>query len=886
MRPNVDSHWLLDIRICLFSLILSFSFYPPALGQTGAKSGTATYTTKFSPLLLKHLENKAGNEKIEIQLYIDSIGLPYLIKSLGSEFTIHHEYNGLAVAKGSLSKSQINDVAQQPFVQFIELERAPSVEFKQEGLDLTLNEVTMLHHQYPGLGGTGMSICIKENLFDTNDIDFKNRITSLELASTHVDMHATNMATISAGGGNSSHTAKGVAWDAYISSSDFIRLTPDPDQHFVSHNISVQNHAYGTGIENYYGMETFLYDESTNRLPWLVHVFSSGNIGDQTPSEGKYAGLAGLANITGQFKQSKNTITVGATDSLDQVVPLSSHGPAYDGRIKPEIVAYGHGGSSGAAAIVSGISILIQQAYMETFGELPPSSLVKAVLINTANDIGTKGPDFKSGFGSVNAINAIHSIYENRFMIQTLSEGETISIPFMIPGQLESAEFTIAWNDPAAEILSSKALVNNLDIELEYIASGERWLPWILSSFPHPDSLSGPASQGVDTLNNVEKITAEFLPSGNYLLHIKGEEIKSPSQEFSLSWQFNNENKFIWTFPSRDDHLLPGTKNIIRWNSNKTENGRIDFRRIGEDWTTLIADIDPGPGYFIWNAPSIHGLGQLSWISSDTVIFSDTFLITSPREPKVELLCADSLVIQWQDPGQSDSFQILRLGDRHLEHYKFTQDTFFVEHNPGFSGKYYAVAPVYDHLTGPPSYAFDYTQQGAGCFLDVFYLRHVLDGIAYFSAVLSAIDEIDFIVLQKLVNGSFTDVRILNPVDSAIVFLESEKLRIGVNDFRLKVVLNNGEEIFSQTERIYFAGDKEVLLFPNPVRASSDVTLITSGIDDFELIVYDMQGREISIQEHLESPFIFSSAGLSAGIYILQLISDDGSIYFDQLHVY
>ena len=325
---------------------------------------------------------------------------------------------------------------------------------------------------------------------------------------------------------------------------------------------------------------------------------------------------------------------------------------------------------------------------------------------------------------------------------------------------------------------------------------------------------------------------------------------------------------------------------MIRWNSNKSENGRIDFRSIGNDWISLATDIEPGPGYFIWNTPSFHSAAQLRWTTSDTVIFSDTFLITSPLEPKVELLCADSLVIQWHDPGESDNFAILRLGDRHLEHYKFTQDTFFVEHNPGLPGKYYAVAPVYDHLIGPPSYAFDYTQQGAGCFLDIFYLRHVLDGIAYFSAVLSAIDEIDFIVLQELENGSFSDVRILNPVDSSIVFLESENLKQGINDFRLKVVLNSGEEIFSQTERIYYTGNEDLLLFPNPVQSSSEITLITNSIDDFELRVYDMQGREISLHEHLESPFNFSTAGLSPGLYILQLISEDGSMYFDQLHIY
>jgi len=36
---------------------------------------------------------------------------------------------------------------------------------------------------------------------------------------------------------------------------------------------------------------------------------------------------------------------------------------AFDGRIKPEIVALGEDGSSGAAAIVSGIALLIRDAF-------------------------------------------------------------------------------------------------------------------------------------------------------------------------------------------------------------------------------------------------------------------------------------------------------------------------------------------------------------------------------------------------------------------------------------------------------------------------------------------------------------------------------------------
>ncbi|QKG51544.1 S8 family serine peptidase [Hymenobacter sp. BRD67] len=137
--------------------------------------------------------------------------------------------------------------------------------------------------------------------------------------------------------------------------------------------MSVQNHSYGTGIENYYGLEALGYDQQTRQLPTLLHVFSSGNSGTDASADGLYKGLVAVANLTGQFKMSKNSLAVGATDALGQVAALSSRGPAYDGRIKPELVAYGDAGSSDASALGSGAALLVQQAYRDSQGgTLPP----------------------------------------------------------------------------------------------------------------------------------------------------------------------------------------------------------------------------------------------------------------------------------------------------------------------------------------------------------------------------------------------------------------------------------------------------------------------------------------------------------------------------------
>lgn len=842
---------------------------------------------KLSPTLLNHLSYLSNEQFVRIELLVndtDAFTRSYNHQNPDATLFVQISKNHF-LCNLYLSKAQVLDLVKQDFVIALELVRVPLVELKQEGLDLTLNEVTLLHHEHPSLAGTNMVLSIKENLFDTMDIDFKNRIVRTDLASGQIKIHATNMASIAAGGGNSSPMAKGVAWDASISSSDFKNLFPDPDAHFVQHEISVQNHAYGTGIENYYGIESVAYDALTNRLPYLMHVFSSGNAGDQYPANGNYAGLA-WANLTGQFKQSKNTITAGATDSLNYILDLSSHGPAYDGRIKPEVVAYGHGGSSGAAAIVSGISLLIQEIYLKSFGELPPSSLVKATLINSARDIGAAGPDYKGGYGSVRAQEAVQTIEENHFMMNSVEQDGSGIFPIEFPPDLKTAKFTLVWNDPAAEPLSLKSLVNDIDMELEEVATGTKFYPWVLSAIPVEDSLMQTARKGLDTLNNIEQVTLESPSPGDYNIHIRGRSMKTSYQEFSLVWQFEKEKEFRWEFPTKDDHLNPAGKNTIRWKSTDVEPGIVEYRMIGENWAPIGSNVNPSSGYLMWNTPDNDGLAQLRWFNGDTMVVSDTFVISGPVEPKVVFVCPDSVMFRWQNPGSPDSFQILRLGLRHMEHYGYTKDTFYVEDNPDVNDPFYAVAAVYDNIVGPRSYSFDFNNQGAGCYLNVFYLRHVMDGKAFFAAELGLIEGIDSIVLQEKINGTFVTIKSLDQIGSTTLFFESGLLKQGINNYRLKIVLQNGVEIISQEEKVYYAGESDVLLFPNPASSDEEILLLTKTIEDFELRIFDLQGRLIYQANELSSPINLPGMRLQPGTYIVQINSGEGTFHFELLQIY
>lgn len=835
---------------------------------------------KMSPLLANEIHQSGWKTSHSLEIVVaDTMAFNNWCHNNHKTTSQAHQFIGHAfILQSDLTKSEILDLAFLPFVISMEMTRLPDVELKQEGMDYTLNEVTLARHIFPDVNGTGLTLSIKEELFDTADIDFKNRIVFTELSPPYIDLHATNMASIAAGGGNSDPTAKGVAWDVLITSSDFERLLPDDDNYFLDYQISVQNHAYGTGIENYYGIEAVAYDALCQRLPHLVHVFSAGNSGNQAPADGNYKDMTGWANLTGQFKQSKNTISVGATDSLHRIMSLSSRGPAFDGRIKPELVAYGHGGSSGAAAVVSGASVLLQDAYqLLHVGSLPPSSLIKALLINTAHDIGNKGPDFSYGFGSLRLTEAIDALTNQHFTINELLHNEQYATQIHVPAGTLGLKATVAWNDPPGEILSTKPLINDLDLVIINESTGEIFRPWVLNTDPHPDSLSALAKNGMDTINNVEQVSIDLPVEGNYLIQVFGTHIQTGSQEFAIAWKLTDDQNFEWTFPTASDYLVPHQHNLIRWRSSKESSSRIEYKPIGSaNWITITDNVEASSGSLKW-IPTFTGPVQLRWNDGIQLVESDTFLIATPLKPQVELVCADTFQLGWDNKEGADRFELFFLGERHLEQLTYTSDTIITL--PVGEITHIAVAPVFDQWSGPVSYAIDYRTQGVGCYLNTFYLDYVLNDIATMVARFGSIDQIETVTLEEKQGNDFVPLYTYTPGTATELEFESPPLKNGINLFRLSIVLQNGTMILSDTVQVYYNGGFTIYVFPNPVKFSESIKVLLDNQLEGEVVIFDMTGKKYFSGKPEENPFTIEKGQFPPGFYILSLYSDTGKIY-------
>ena len=191
------------------------------------------------------------------------------------------------------------------------------------------------------------------------------------------------------------------------------------------------------------------------------------------------------------------------------------------------------------------------------------------------------------------------------------------------------------------------------------------------------------------------------------------------------------------------------------------------------------------------------------------------------------------------------------------------------------SSVHYAVAPVVNNQSLTRSYTFNYNTQGVDC---------------YFKSFLSFLDE-DRSELQLSIgstyglrairfekrkgNGFETIIRSTN-LNQLNFTTTDTKLTKGTNYYRASLELINGKEINSQENAIYFMGEEKSLLYPNPLRRSGSLTILTDTISTFQII--DMMGRIVFQKEMIDSPENLSLIHLQNGLYIYRFLQRNKAV--------
>ncbi|MBC7421264.1 MAG: S8 family serine peptidase [Bdellovibrio sp.] len=200
------------------------------------------------------------------------------------------------------------------------------------------------------------------------------------------------------------------------------------------------------------------------------------------------------------------------SDNINGVSMFSSRGPTTDGRVKPEIVAPGtnilsvhsqqpgveplwglynndyawSGGTSMACPLAAGAAAVTRQFLIEKMNQpQPTSALLKAYLLHTAFDmypgqygeVGqakgqellTTRPNSDEGYGRVDMAKVVTLGTSGVLLIADnktgLATGESAEFTLNAPaaGKLQ---VNIVWTDAPGSVNASKALVNDLDLEV------------------------------------------------------------------------------------------------------------------------------------------------------------------------------------------------------------------------------------------------------------------------------------------------------------------------------------------------------------------------------------------------------------------------------------
>jgi hypothetical protein len=430
--------------------------------------------------------------------------------------------------------------------------------------------------------GTGVNVGIWDGGAVYRHKAFGNRLTIVENVNP-ID-HATHVAgTIAAAGSNKQ--ARGMAYGARLFSYDYNGDVPSEVASAIrNYGIIFNNNSWGylTGWEycywdqfgdyfwTWFGKTNFgRYTSEAAAYDKLIYnkdvtlVFSAGNDrGDDFIDWvyidavagyiywGLIMGQDGPYMTIGSNASAKNVVTVGATNGGKAMSSFSSWGPTRDGRVKPEVCApgvnlystlpdnkYGRmSGTSMAAPVVTGSLAVLCELWRNQTGEDPSNALLRNIIAITATDYGSRGPDYKYGFGVINVDKAAQLIAANQnggVIVEGVvnKSNRTQRYTLQLYGSPASRNVCLAWTDPPARPDAYQTLVNDLDLRV-IDPGGKTYYPWKLDG----DRPNKGAQTGNNDVDNIELVYLKNAKEGTWTIEVSASYFgKGSRQKFVLS---------------------------------------------------------------------------------------------------------------------------------------------------------------------------------------------------------------------------------------------------------------------------------------------------------------------------------------------------------------
>ncbi|MDG1333447.1 MAG: S8 family serine peptidase [Crocinitomicaceae bacterium] len=558
--------------------------------------------------------------------------------------------------------------------------------------------------------GSGVTVMMQDDGVIGPHIDYTGRIdqTNCSGCSTAAgNTHGDHVSGTIMGAGNLDPSNRGMAHGAdllvYGSGNGNYNDVPNL---YDNEEVVITSKSYSNGCNSGYTSLARQLDGQIYDRPSLIHVFSAGNNGTSACSPNDYGAGATWGNITGGHKMGKNVVTVGNLSRFDFLANSSSRGPATDGRIKPDICGVGTSvvstgpnngyfsatGTSMSCPGVAGVLAQLYEGYKDlNGGNNPESALIKASILNTAEDLGNPGPDFKFGWGRINAGRAFDIISGNQYVNGSIAQGDNINHQITIPAGVAELRVMVYWMDKEASTNANPALVNDINMVVTDPALNA-YNPWVLDHTPANVNLN--AVRTVDNLNNMEQVTLVNPALGTYNIDLNGFAIPDGPQDYYVVYYFVRDEITV-TYPIGGEGIDSGSSSSVRWDAPEgTDDFDIEYSLDnGLSWT-LAGSAAPSLRYFNWATPNVvSGLTKVRVTRNGISDESDTTftLIDVPANLEFDWICPDSANIKWNPVSGATAYEVSMLGVKYMDSIGTTSATNYTFQIPSGTNGWFSV---------------------------------------------------------------------------------------------------------------------------------------------------------------------------------------------------
>jgi len=432
--------------------------------------------------------------------------------------------------------------------------------------------------------------------------------------------------------------------DTWVGPSDYFEILKVAKNNSDAH---VHSNSWGSSTSGQYKESDHAYDravrDADNETPGnqpLIITVSAGNSGPNYQT-------------TGSPANAKNVISVGSTETYmpdasnygyggsnvsnpNKISSFSSRGWTADNRIKPDVVAPGEAilstsspnnngnnlytsdnryewssGTSMSNPVVAGAASVIVQWYNETFNNIPSPAMVKAILINTAQDLNdTNGntesiPNKNEGWGMVNISRLVYPtedpvqffISDQEYIFDNSSQINKHYI--LLEKQGYPLKISLVWTDKEAssDTNDSKSLRNDLNLKVESpsgrIYKGNAFVNGWTQNDTDVISDFDTNEDGWDDTNNVENIYIHQndVEQGIYIISVTASEIGRDainigydSQDYALVI-YNARNQIKQNPPAQFSATSTNRTIIaLNWTNDGNNNTYIEYNTTIGPW--------------------------------------------------------------------------------------------------------------------------------------------------------------------------------------------------------------------------------------------------------------------------------------------------------------